>query len=202
MPFLPALWRIEARALLALAMPLILGNLAQSMIYATDLVLLGRFSADALAAGSLAVNIYGPFLMFGTGLLSALAPMIASERGRRKHSVRDVRRSVRQGLWVAASITIPSWLILWHGEPILLALGQDPALSALGGQFLHIVMWSLPAYFVHLALRFYISAMERAFAVFAVLFATVLVNGIVSWALIFGHLGLPAMGFIGAPIGS
>lgn len=187
---------------MALAMPLILGNLAQSMIYATDLVLLGRLSADALAAGSLAVNIYGPFLMFATGVLSALAPMIATERGRKKHSVRDIRRSVRQGLWVGAIITVPSWLILWHGEQILLALGQEPALAAQGGLFLQIVMWSLPAYYIHLALRFYISAMERAFVVFAVLFATVFVNGIVSWALIFGHLGLPAMGFAGAPLGS
>ena len=201
-PFFPTLWRAEARALFALAVPLVLGNLAQSMIYATDLVFLGRLSADALAAGSLAVNIYGPFMMFGVGLLSSLAPMIASERGRRKHSVRDVRRSVRQGLWVATSITIPSWLILWHGEAILLALGQDPALAAMSGVFLKIVMWSLPAYFVHLVLRFYISAMERAYAVFAVLFATVVVNGLVSWTLMFGHLGLPALGFIGAPIGS
>ncbi|MEP6784313.1 MAG: MATE family efflux transporter [Sphingomonadales bacterium] len=202
MPFLPTLWRTEARALLALAMPLILGNLAQSMIYATDLVLLGRLSADALAAGSLAVNIYGPFLMFATGLLSALAPMIATERGRKKHSVRDIRRSVRQGLWVGAVLTVPSWLILWHGERVLLAFGQDPVLAAQGGLFLQIVMWSLPAYFVHLALRFYISAMERAFVVFLVLFATVIVNGVASWALIFGHLGLPAMGFSGAPLGS
>ncbi|MES2291294.1 MAG: MATE family efflux transporter [Pseudomonadota bacterium] len=202
MPFFPAPWRSEAHALMALAMPLILGNLAQSMIYATDLVLLGRLSADALAAGSLAVNIYGPFLMFGTGLLSALAPMIATERGRKKHSVRDVRRSVRQGLWVGAAITIPSWLILWHGEEILVAFGQEPALAAQGGLFLQIVMWSLPAYFIHLALRFYISAMERAFVVFIVLFATVFVNAIASWALIFGRLGMPAMGFAGAPLGS
>lgn len=202
MPLFPNSWRAEARALMTLAMPLILGNLAQSMIYATDLVLLGRLSADALAAGSLAVNIYGPFLMFGTGLLSALAPMIATERGRKKHSVRDVRRSVRQGLWVGAAITVPSWLILWHGEEILIAFGQEPALAAQGGLFLQIVMWSLPAYFIHLALRFYISAMERAFVVFAVLFATVFVNAIASWALIFGRLGLPAMGFAGAPLGS
>ena len=195
-------WSIEARALLTLALPLILGNLAQSVIYATDLVLLGRLSADALAAGSLAVNIYGPFLMFGTGLISALAPMIASERGRMAHSVREVRRTVRQGLWVAASLTIPSWLVLWHADDILRALGQDPALSAAAGQFVRIVMWSLPAYFIHLALRFYISAMERAFAVFAVLFATVVVNALAGWALIFGHFGLPAMGLRGAATGS
>ena len=195
-------WAREARALMTLALPLILGNLAQSIIYATDLVLLGRLSADALAAGSLAVNIYGPFLMFGTGLISALAPMIASERGRKKHAVRDVRRSVRQGLWVAISITIPSWLILWHAEAILVAVGQERALAAQAGLFVQIVMWSLPAYFIHLALRFYISAMERAFAVFAVLFLTVVVNAIAGYALIFGHFGLPALGLPGAAIGS
>ncbi len=195
-------WTTEARALIALALPLILGNLAQSIIYATDLVLLGRLSADALAAGSLGLNLYCPFLMFGTGLLSALAPMIASERGRRKHSVRDVRRSVRQGLWVAVSLTIPSWLILWHAEGILRMLGQDHALSAQAGLFVRIVMWSLLPYFIHLSLRFYISAMERALAVFAVLFATVAVNALAGWALIFGHLGLPALGLSGAAIGS
>ena len=63
-------------------------------------------------------------------------------------------------------------------------------------------MWSLLPYSVHLALRFYISAMERAFAVFAVLFATVVVNALAGWALIFGHLGMPAMGLPGAAIGS
>jgi multidrug resistance protein, MATE family len=202
MPPIHSPWSTEARALIALALPLILGNLAQSIIYATDLVLLGRLSADALAAGSLAVNIYGPFLMFGTGLISALAPMIASERGRKAHSVRDVRRSVRQGLWVGLSITIPSWLILWHAEAILRAFGQDPALAARAGVFVRIVMWSLLPYFLHLALRFYIAAMERAFAVFAVLFATVIVNALAGWALIFGHLGLPALGLPGAAIGS
>lgn len=202
MPVIPPLWRLEARALLALALPLILGNLAQSLIYATDLVLLGRLSADALAAASLAVGVYGTFMFFGTGLLSAIAPMIATERGRKKHSVREIRRSVRQGLWVAAALTVPFWLVLWHGETLLRLLGQDPALAKLGGMFLRIVMWSLPAYFVHLVLRYYISALERAFAVFAVLFATVIVNAVASWALIFGHFGLPALGFAGAPLGS
>ena len=202
MSFLPKPWHSEARALFALALPLILGNLAQSIIYATDLILLGRLSADALAAGSLGVNLYGPFMMFGTGLISALAPMIAKERGRMAHSVRDVRRTVRQGLWVAATISVPSWLILWHAEAILRALGQDPTLAAQASVFVRIVMWSLLPYFLHLALRFYISAMERAIAVFAVLFATVAVNALGGWVLIFGHFGLPAMGLPGAALAS
>lgn len=195
-------WSTEARALLALALPLILGNLAQSLIYATDLVLLGRLGADALAAGSLGVNIYIPFLMLGTGLLSALPPMIARQRGRMPHSVRDVRRTVRQGFWVAASLALPSWAILWFTEDILLSFGQDPELSRQAATFVRIVMWSLLPYCLHLALRFYIAALERALWVFAILFVTVVVNGVASWALIFGHFGLPALGLAGAATGS
>ena len=195
-------WRTEARALLALALPLILGNLAQSIIYATDLVLLGRLSADALAAGTLAVNVYGPFLLLGTGLLSATAPMIASERGARKHSVREVRRTVRQGLWIAFALCIPCWSVLWFTNDILLAFGQEAALAREAGGFVHIVMWSLLPYFIHLVLRFYISAMERAFAVFAALFATCIVNALAGWVLIFGKFGAPVLGLAGAAIGS
>jgi multidrug resistance protein, MATE family len=113
-----------------------------------------------------------------------------------------VRRTVRQGLWVAVTLVVPSWLVLWHAEALLLLLGQSPALAAPAGVFVQIVMWSLLPYFLHLALRFYIAAMERAFAVFVILFATVIVNGVAGWALIFGHLGLAPMGLPGAALGS
>ncbi len=195
-------WRTEARALLALALPLILGNLAQSIIYATDLAFLGQLNAESLAAGTLAVNIYGPFMMLGTGLLAATAPMIATERGRKKHSVREVRRTVRQGLWIAAVLTLPSWAVLWFTADILRALGQEPVLAAKAGDFARVLMWALLPYYAHLALRYYISAMERAFAVFAVLVVTVAFNALAGWVLIFGHGGVPALGMAGAALAS
>ena len=109
-----SLWTTETRAMLSLALPIILANVAQSTINATDLVLLGRLNADALAAGSLAFNLYIPLLVFGIGLLAAVSPLVAAERGARRHSVREVRRTVRQGLWHAVTLAIPCWLILWH----------------------------------------------------------------------------------------
>ena len=133
-----SLWTTEARAMLALAMPLILANLAQSVIHATDLIFLGRLGADALAAGSLGINLYIPFLLFGLGLIAAVAPMVAAERGRKMHSVRDIRRTVRQGMWLAVTLCIPCWIILWNAEPILLAMGQDPGLSRAATSFVRV----------------------------------------------------------------
>src|SRR5687767_704974 len=111
-------WRDEARSTLALAWPLILTNVAQALIHVTDVVLLGWVGARTLAAGTLGVNLYVAFMIFGMGLVTAAAPMLAKELGARRHSVRDVRRTVRQAMWAAAAIALPVWLILWHTELI------------------------------------------------------------------------------------
>ena len=97
----------EIRALLLLAGPLVLGNLAQMAIHTTEVIILGRYDVQALAAAALAVNLYFACGTFGMGLMTAASPMIAAERGRRKHSVRDIRRTVRQGMWVALTVCLP-----------------------------------------------------------------------------------------------
>ena len=201
-PVDPSPWKTEARALLALALPLILANLAQSAINATDLVLLGRFSADALAAGSLAFNLYIPLLVFGIGLLSAVSPVVAAERGARKHSVREVRRTVRQGMWHAVALAVPCWLILWHAPALLVLMGQDPDLARAAGRFVRIVMWSMLPIFLFFVLRNFISAIERPNWGAVVLVAQVVINALLGWILIFGHLGAPRLGLEGSALAS
>lgn len=198
----PTPWTTESRAMLALAMPLILANLAQSVIHATDLIFLGRLGADELAAGSLGINLYVPFLLFGLGLIAAVAPMVAAERGRKMHSVRDIRRTVRQGMWLAVTLCIPCWTILWNSEPILIALGQDSDLASAAARFNRVLMWGLLPAFLQLALRNFISAIERPGWGTVVLFGAVAINALLGWALIFGHMGLPRMGLEGAALAS
>lgn len=195
-------WRTEARALLALAMPLVIGNLGWSAIAGTDLLLLGRLGPDMVAAGSLALNLYQAFLVFGIGLTAAASPLIASERGRRLHSIRDIRRTVRQTIWASALLCLPAWAMLWQAEPILILLGQDPELSAQAATLIHALQWGLLPYFVFLVLRNYVSALEKPIWGVIVTLATVPFNALAGWALIFGHFGFPAMGLHGAGIAS
>ena len=81
-------WRGEIRAMLALSWPMILTNLGQTAMTATDVLMMGRLGPDALAAGSLGSNLYFLPLIFGLGLMLATSPMMATELGRRRHSVR------------------------------------------------------------------------------------------------------------------
>jgi MATE family multidrug resistance protein len=196
------LWREEIRATVALAWPLILTNIAQSLIHATDVILLGRAGPKALAAGTLGVQVYIVFLIFGLGLVTASAPMIAKELGARRHSVRDVRRTVRQAMWAATAIAVPVWIILWNTGAILVALGQDPQLAAGAQGFVRALQWGFLPYLFYIVLRSFVSALERPIWSLIIGLIAVVYNGLINYALIFGKFGLPALGLTGAGIGS
>ncbi len=195
-----ALWRCETRATLALAWPLIVAQLAQMALTTTDILLLGRLGPEAVASGALAVNLYNTLMLFGVGLMSATMPLVAGRRGRMRHSVRDVRRTLQQALWVAVAVSLPMWAVLWHGEPIFLALGQDPELSRRGGVFLRLMMWGLLPFFGFVALRSFCAALERPLWTLVIGVAAVAVNALLGFGLIFGRIGLPELGANGAAI--
>jgi MATE family multidrug resistance protein len=195
-------WAAEARATLALAWPLVLTNLAQIALATTDVIMMGWLGPDALAAGALGANLNFAFLIFAMGLVTATAPLIAHELGRKRHSVRDVRRTVRQGVWSAVAISLPLWAILWQAEPILLLLGQQPKLARAAAGYLHTYQWSILPFLVYLVLRNFVSALERPLTALWVSGVAVAVNAFLVWTLMFGRFGLPALGLPGAGIGT
>ena len=194
----PAEWRAEAAATLRLAWPLILTQLAQMALSTIDVILLGRLGPEAVAAGALAVNLYNAFMLFGVGVMSAMMPMIARERGRMAHSVREVRRTFRQTLWVALTLALPFWIVLENAEPIFALLGQDPALSADAARLLRVLMWSLLPFFAYVGLRGFVAAMERPLWSLGIGLLAVPVNAAVGAVLIFGLFGAPRLGLVGA----
>lgn len=197
-----AAWAAEARATSALAGPLILTNLAQAAIHTTDIVLLGWLGARELAAGFLGSNLYIALFIFGMGLVTAASPIMAQQLGRRRHSLREVRRTVRQAMWAAATLSVPVWFLLWRAESILILLGQDPALSAAAADFTRALMWGfLPALW-YLVLRSYVAALERPLWALLIGLAGVLFNALINYGLIFGAFGLPRLGLFGAGLGS
>jgi MATE family multidrug resistance protein len=186
--------------MLQLSWPMILTNLGQTAMTATDVLMMGRLGPDALAAGSLGANLYFMPLIFGIGLMTAASPMIATELGRRRHSVRDVRRTVRQGLWLAVMVSIPIWLFLWQAEPILIAMGQEPRLAAMAGSYVHTLMWASLPFHAYLVLRSFISALERPRWALIIVFGAVAFNAFANWCLMYGNLGFPALGLPGSGV--
>jgi MATE family multidrug resistance protein len=195
-------WAAEGRATLSLAWPLILTNLAQVAITTTDVVMMGWLGPDALAAGALGANVYFAFFVFAIGIAMGTAPMMAHAIGRRRHAVRDVRRTVRQGLWATLAMVAPIWLALWHADWILAALGQQPALAAAGADYVRTLQWGLLPALWFIVLRCFISALERPKSGLVVTVVAIALNAFSNWVLMFGKLGAPALGLVGAGISS
>jgi MATE family multidrug resistance protein len=198
------LWAAEARATLALAVPLALSQLAQIAIQTTDVVMMGWVGPDALAAGGLTTNILILQLVFGMGVVTAVSPMVAHIVGRpgRPGKLREIRRVVRQGLWVATLLSIPCMVVCWYVRPILIALHQDPALAALAESYMRSLMWAVAPVLWFAVLRGFVAALSRTRVVFAITVWGVLFNGIAVYALMFGKLGMPNLGLFGAGIAS
>lgn len=58
---------------------MVLTNLGQTAMTATDVMMMGRLGPDTLAAGALGANLYFMPLIFGLGLMLATSPMMATE---------------------------------------------------------------------------------------------------------------------------
>lgn len=194
----PSPLREEFVATLRLAWPLALTNVAQTGMTATDVMFMGWLGPDRLAAGALGTNLYFPFLILGIGFLSAVAPMVARELGRNAHSVREVRRTARQGFWAAIILSVPSLAILWNAGPILIAFGQEPRLVADATSYVHAMMWSLPLFLLFVAMRAFVSALERPGAALAAVLVAFVVNAAANYVLVFGHFGFPRLELVGS----
>ena len=195
-------WHDELRATLALAWPLILANLTQQAIQATDVLLMGRLGATQLAAATLALNLTFTFNLLMLGLLIASSPMMATALGQRFNAVRDVRRTFRAGLWLLAFMLPPYWLVLWHVGTLMRVFGESAELANQGQSFLRAYMWCTAPWLIFQLLRNFVSAVERPRIVLWLSLGGILLNALLSWSLIFGHFGLPALGLAGGGLGS
>ncbi|MGD9509358.1 MAG: MATE family efflux transporter [Geminicoccaceae bacterium] len=188
----------ELRAMFALALPLVLTQLLQVLVNTTEVVMLGWLDARALAAASLAAALPHTAMMFGVGIASATAPLVAQAKGARQ--ARKIRRVVRQGLWVTLAVTLPLMLVLWFVRPILTAMGQQPELLVMTEAYMRGALWGLPFAVGFIVLRSFAASFGRTRAILAAAVAGTLFNIPLSWVLIFGGLGLSPLGARGAGV--
>ncbi len=193
-------WAEEAARLVQLSWPIILTNIGGVVIQTTDVVMIGWLGAEELAASALAANVRFVLLLFSIGIIAAISPMMAQALGRRRINVREVRRTVRQGLWVAIIVGLPASFLIWRIDLILSILGQDPALIALAEPYAHAAVFGFLPGLLFVTLRNFIAALERPAAAMVVSLIGILFNALADYALIFGKFGMPELGLLGAGI--
>lgn len=195
-------WRAELGATLRLAAPLALANLLWMAIGTTDVIFVAMLGQRELAASSLAVTQYMLIAWSLTGLTGAVAPLVAAELGRKRHALREVRRSVRMAMWLALATGLGGIALCGWGEAFMLLTGQDPEISRHAGSFLAIIRWAIPAMVGASVLRTFVSALGKPMLATAITATAIVVNALGNWVFIFGHWGAPALGLEGSALAS
>ncbi len=190
--------RTELAAATRLAAPVALVQVGAMLMGVVDTMMLGHLSAQALAAGALGHIVTITCLMVGYGFLSALDPLIAQAYG--AGDAQALGGHLQRGFVLAGGLTVPLVLGLLDVEPLLRALGQPAAVSRDAADYTRAILWGVLPYFLFLVLRQTTQAMSvvRPAAV-AIVIGNV-VNAVLNWILIFGHLGAPALGVRGSAL--
>lgn len=189
-------WGGHIRASVVLGLPLVGSHVAQMLTHITDVIMLGWYTVEALAAVVLAGQIYFIVFIVGSGFAFAITPMCASAIG--AEDERQVRRSVRMGAWIVTLYGLCLAIPLWYLEPALLALGQQPDLAQIAQDYMRIAVIGLfPSLWI-MVLKSYLSALERANVVLIATLVAAVANIGFNYALIFGNFGFPELGAKGA----
>ena len=185
----------ESRALLRLAGPIILSQVAQVMVGVLDTVMSGHAGAMQQAVVGIGVALWIPVFISLMSVVQAVSPVIAHDFGAGDRD--GVVRHAREGLWLAGFIgLVPLALLPW--APALLAqAGIAADLAQRAGVFLWGIGLGLPAALVYRSLSFYSASINQTAPVMVLSFVTLGVNALLNWVLINGHFGLPAMGGAG-----
>jgi len=188
----------EWREMLRLAAPLVGANLLQMAVFAVDVLFVARLGAEALAASSLAVSIFGLLIWSLAGLVGAASPLIAAELGRRRHAVREVRRTVRMGAWVGLMAALIAMALCQLGGPVLRATGQSEAVVVRAVPFLSVLSLACVPAVLSSLLRTVVATLGRPGIGTLITGMAVAVNATGNWVFVYGHAGMPALGLMGS----
>ncbi|ETF07012.1 multidrug transporter MatE [Pseudomonas moraviensis R28-S] len=191
----PARIRLELKNLLALALPIIIAQLATTAMGFVDAVMAGRVGPKDLAAVALGNSIWVPVFLLMTGTLLATTPKVAQRFGAGKHS--EIGPIVRQALWLALVVGLIATSMLIAAEPVLHLMKVDPELISPCMQYLHGIASGLPAVAFYHVLRCTSDGIGRTRPAMVLGLCGLALNIPLNYIFIYGHFGVPAMGGVG-----
>lgn len=190
---------IEARQLLALAIPVILAQVAQTAMGFVDTIMAGGYSATDMAAVAIGTSIWLPAILFGHGLLLALTPIIAQLNGSGRRD--RIAEQVRQGFWLAGFVSVLIMVVLWNAGHIIHAMHNiDPELADKAVRYLRALLCGAPGYLFFQVARNQCEGLAKTKPGMVFGFIGLLVNIPVNYIFIYGHFGMPELGGVGCGV--
>ena len=188
---------MEARRILGLAWPVMLTSLNWTLMHMIDVAVVGHYGTAALAA--LAASRILTFLAIVIGFSGMTGVLVYASRADGGGRLAETGDILRSGLALGLLVGLLIMVLLGLGALDLLALaGVEAELRRPGAAVVRAMALAFPAQFVLAASSYFLEGISRPRRVMAVNLAMLPVNALLCWAWVGGHLGLPALGAVGA----
>ena len=187
----------EIRRTLHLAAPVIIGQLAVFSMNFVDTVMSGRLPNREIALAALGIGgaVWSSMLMFVLGTLMVVQPSVAQLDGALKR--REAAAQTRQALWIAIALAVPFFLLCYFSQPLLTAFDIDPAIVPTAAAYLRAMSWGAPGLCLVFLMRFFSEGTGHTRPTMLYGVTGALLNIPLNYVLMFGKLGVPAMGTVG-----
>ena len=193
--------RERRKRILTLALPIIGGMISQNVLNLVDTGMVGVLGDNALAAVGIGSFTNFMAMAFITGMSTGVQAIAARRKGENRH--RETAVPLNGGLLIVLCLALPASVLLYFLAPTIFSvLTGDAEVGALGTGYFQVRVLALIAVGMNFSFRGYWNAVDLSRLYLRTLLLMHVTNIFLNWVLIFGHLGMPALGTTGAGIGT
>ena len=186
----------EATSTIKLAVPIIIGEIAQMMLHIIDSAMVGAISYKQLAATSLVISALNiPFVM-GIGMTISVSQMVSMAHGQKDPKL--VSHYLYNGFWLCPVTALIISLTMVFGRDILHHLGQDPEVVELSLPFMKLLGISLIPMLLFMTLKQFTDGLQYTRTGMLLSLGAMPIKIFLNWVLIYGNLGFPRLELEGA----
>ena len=194
-PVTAPLWRTTW----SLAWPVIFSFSIESVVGLCDMLMVGRLGPTAVAAVGVGIQILGAVdaMLFavGTGALAIVARHVGA--GERAEAEETLRQSIVSAIGLSALVMVPVFVF---APELIAAFRVDASVVEAGTPFVRLVVLGVPSGATLFVIVCSLRAAGDTRTPLAIGTVVGIVNVAVAWVLIFGRLGFPALGVVGAAL--
>lgn len=161
-----------------------------------DTIMVGPLGPAAIAATGMGNAVFSAIAIFGMGLLLGLDAFVSHAYGAGDR--RECRRWLHQGAWLGLALSPPIMALTVAALATLDWWGLHPEIRVLVGPYLRVVSVGTLPLLLYAASRRYLQGTHIVRPIVFALVSANVVNLVANWALIYGHMGLPALGVEGS----
>lgn len=192
---------VTNRQIFSIALPIAASMVVPQINFITNNIFLGGLDQQSLAVAGITGVYYLMFAVVGGGLNNGLQALIARRAGENRPE--EIGGLFQQGVRIAMGLALAGILLTYIIAPAVLRLAlHNPTHVDMAVRFLYIRIWGLPFLYIYqMRNALLVGINQSRFLVIGTL-AETLINIFLDYGLIYGHFGLPKLGFDGAAIAS